>query len=432
MLLKRKNSTWYLHYYIIFLAIIYEFGTFEIIPYWIIKAVFIITFIVALVNGYLTNCKYEKSFFIFFSLVATVIVVKDNFNYYFIIDKIFTLIFICMIFSIFYGFISKNNFKIHLRYFIRFSYFLSIITILQIVLNIILPGYKFSVTPRDIPLGYPWLIRATSLFSEPAHLATFLIPSLYIGLLSSKELLAVNNIIKKHELSIIFISELLTFSVNGYIALLLIYTTYLIKSKKLKLIEFVGICMIILIMLNVFIFKEKIIGLFTYILYTQSPISNYSFDTSGVLYNSLLTLAHGIKSDPIFGTGFGNYQDAYLGMMSNDYGLRGVGIEMLRFQDYNGGSTGWIRIIVEFGLIGFVIILKYLFSHTIFNNKQSIIIIANQSFLFYLCFELIRFGGLATPYLYYFLAMLLVSFRLAAQNKSFEKFTTVSGENLLT
>ena len=293
-------------------------------------------------------------------------------------------------------------------------------------------------------------MRATSFCLEPPMFAFALIPATFVSLYS----FFTGNFkyLSKIKSLIIITATLLTYSTIGYFSLFLsIIFLLLWNYKKIKIKNF-----ILFLFLSFFIFSlggiEIVSKITDIIALQQNDISKYTLDKlsrdkkktrkvhiekgeTDVNMSSYLLMAHFKRSiddfyeNPIIGKGLGAYT----------YTKNSVKLKKYVFAEFPSwvhfrldGSTSLIfKIIVEFGLIGVIMLLVILYRYCIFDfkymNKFNNFIVINNATLIYILFVLIQryssylpFSSFSSSFAF-FVKRFQVCLRLSGSFQTFSK-----------
>jgi hypothetical protein len=302
-------------------------------------------------------------------------------------------------FVLLFNFVSIRNF---LNVYIKISSIISVIAIFQV---------SVAFTNIEILYDYTWLgvqsrpsyingiLRATALFSEPAHLGFFLLFPMYI-LIRRKE------IIKNLHIVIAF---LLTFSVGTYMSLIIILVGSKIISKEINI--------------KFFYYSIFLVVTFYCVLYLNKDLSDkfYSLFVSGddlllgqnrSAFSVISIIQVNFKAfldNPIFGYGFGNSDK-----MFNNYFY-----SIYQIVDYKHGYSDEnfiIKILGHLGLIGI-----FIFMMIIFLGK-------NRDYIFLLFFVVIslKSGSYYNPILFMYLSLFIFS----GYNNEFKIINYINSKDL--
>ena len=242
-------------------------------------------------------------------------------SYYFKIIIIFSLLFFLTLQSDYFN--SKSLVFFYYFFIIFFSSLIIIesFSIEQIIKTYCIICYILSIyaiyeffNPFEIfEIGRQLEPRANSIFREPSHFASMIVPSLGYYLKDIKKNLL--------QLFIIFIASIITFSITSYLLLSLIFVIYFLNfiksfNKNLFILFILILFFVLLILLNLdlsLISDRYLLTLSTF------------FNLESVNYNKNLTLWSVITSIKVnaytfmnypYGIGLGNFNSAYYDSLS--------------------------------------------------------------------------------------------------------------------
>lgn len=312
---------------------------------------------------------------------------------------------------------NRNNLNYVIELYLKISFVFACIAIFQEIFYIIdfeyLYDFSYLMLKSQQISGYGFLIRTPSFCFEPPMFAFALIPATFVSLYS---FLTENSKCLSNIKSLIIITAtLLTYSTIGYCSLFLsIIFLLLLNYKKIKIKNF-----ILFLFLSFFIFslggREIVSKITDIITLQQNDISKYTLDKltrdkkqkrkihiqkgeKDVNMSSYLLMAHFKRTiddfyeNPVLGKGLGAYTCIKHSVKLKKY-------VFAKFPDWVkfrlDGSTSLIfKIIVEFGLIGiimlFVILYRYYISYFKYINRFNEFIIINNAMLVYIIFVLLR------------------------------------------
>ena len=312
---------------------------------------------------------------------------------------------------------NRNNLNYIINLYLKISFVFACIAVFQEIFYIVefKPFYDFSYLMFNYQqiAGYGFLIRTPSFCFEPPMFAFALIPATFISLYSF--ITGNFKIVSKTKSLIIIVATFLTYSAIGYFSLFL-STIFLLlwNYKKIKIKNF-----ILFLFLGFFIFAlggSEIASRITDVVALQrNDISKYKLDEisrdkkkrgkiniqkgdKNVNMSSYLLMVHFKRTiddfyeNPIIGKGLGAYT-----YIKNSVKLKKY--VFVKFPDWVqfrlDGSTSLIfKIIVEFGLIGVIMLLVILYRYYILDfkyvNKFNIFIVINNAMLVYIVFVLLR------------------------------------------
>lgn len=312
---------------------------------------------------------------------------------------------------------NRKNLNYVIELYLKISFIFACIAIFQEIFYVIdfeyLYDFSYLMLNTQQISGYGFLIRTPSFCFEPPMFAFALIPATFISLYS---FLTENfKYLSKIKSLIIITAMLFTYSAIGYCSLLL-STIFLLlwNYKKIKIKNF-----ILFLFLGFFIFslggREIVSRITDVITLQQNDISKYTLDKrtrdnknrrkihiqkgeKNVNISSYLLMAHFKRTiddfceNPILGKGLGAYT----------YIKNSIKLKKYVFANFPSwipfrldGSTSLIfKIVVEFGLVGIIMLFIILYRYYIFDfkyiNKFNNFIVINNAMLVYILFVLIR------------------------------------------
>ena len=364
---------------------------------------------------------WKKIYFIILLIIGFQFCIKiiNNFS---ILPLLKQLLPIIIIYSTTYFFIKKNSLKIIFDYYLKTLLLICIFGIMQAILD-----YFFSINLFQLIPG-----RIDSIFREPSHFASLIVPGLIYGFLN----------FKKYKLfTLIFgINLILTFSFAGYLTLIATFILmFFIKKNKLQNL-FISLSFILLTIISVLIFEKKLDnnGFLSAILKNNFIVNNYSNNIDNLIFDNnfnnkvvdlglyslssnLAVTANILITNP-FGSGLGGHEEAYY-KYTDQYQIYGSFHESdyvkSKRYGYNSKSAHslLIRLLSEFGII-FAFMIIFIFVKIILNlnkytdEQKNIIIVC----LSYILFRFIKLGGYFDYGIYFFITAFL--FVIFDQNES--------------
>jgi O-antigen ligase len=331
------------------------------------------------------------------------------------IESLKTLMIFLIYFIAFYNYIQYKN-KLEKLSTITFnlSFFIALIGVLQEI------GYLLDI---DFMYDFSYLsinnsitvsgefLRVTSILTEPAHLAIYMVAGITIGLI----FLFSNKRIGKFKLAIIVICSFFTFSLIVYLSLMIAFLFIVVKSpgkisKKIGLV-FIASISLLIILLNssesLQVVEQKVDSLFTL---NQLDTNNLS---SFAVISNLRVAWEKNQDGYILGTGLDSHSISYFQYIDNLY----MGQNILMYLNYEDAASLYIRILSEFGIIGFILFLIFIFKHLFVKvnpmiKKSPIYTINRVSIIVFICYG-IRLGQYVHPFfILIFCALILSNMRL--------------------
>jgi len=295
---------------------------------------------------------------------------------------------------VYYSLIKLNNNKIEklLRVYLKIALIVAIIGILQEICYLIgfKYGYDYSYLTSQIRFGGTALgmLRVTSIFQEPAHFGTAMMPAVFIAILNilKKE----NNLIGRKASFLIIISILLTFSLVTYVGIIISFILIMFNYQRFKLIA--G-CVVILAVFS-FVSYRYLPGIKLRVDDTVAVISG----KKALAYSNLSTLTFcsnvfiaqkSFISNPLFGSGIGSHSvtfDRYIGQIIDPN--RNLPI----YCKEDAGSL-FFRLISEAGLFGIFLFIYFIVKFYVSRKKDGHYWIISNSILSLFILNLIRNGN---------------------------------------
>ena len=255
------------------------------------------------------------------------------------------------------------------------------------------------------------LYRVTSIFSEPSHFGTYLCPAVII-------LIYGHNFIKFHHQKYLLLINtaalILSQSLNSFLLFLIYLFVFEIKkTKSQKQYSNIYQRMIIFtVITSAFIYLGLVDKSFQFSSDVSFRNENIS-GTSGLYFTTIQVLQDQLLLHPFFGFGLGNFNYAF--NLTFQY-LNPFQIET---SDFSGTSSGWGKILVETGIIGFSFFIYFLFFGIKRNKSNDIFRFMNQISLIYIIFVLIRYGGF-TPNIFFFMIASYTTSHYSAYESKYE------------
>ena len=325
----------------------------------------------------------------------------------FLFLKQFTVVSFISFTSFMFIYNNRNNLHYIIGLYLKISFIFACIAVFQEIFYIIgfKPFYDFSYLMINLQQigSFGRLLRVSSFCAEPPMFAFALIPATFISLYCF--MTGNFKFVSKTKSFIIIVATLLTYSVIGYFSLFLstiILLLWNFKNVKIKLF-------ILLLLLSIFLFSLGGNGITMRIKdlieLQQNDISQYKLkanflnsDKKEANSSSYLITVHFKRSiddfyeNPILGKGLGSYTYTKNAIKLKKYVLA----EFSSWDPFRlDGSTSLIfKIVVEFGLIGVIMLFVILYRYYIFDfkyiNKFNYFVIINNAMLVYILFILIR------------------------------------------
>ena len=292
----------------------------------------------------------------------------------------------------YYKFNIAQLFSVYLRW----SYVVAIIGIIQVVSFKIgfKYGYDFNwILNKWSPVEGGLLgIRVNSVFSEPSGLAAALAPAVFVAVYN---LVHKKNFVLSKRASIIVLSVyIISSSSTAYIGLMIILILISMTIRVSYLLIGLGLGTVLLFSFYTILndFKSRVdssIGLWVYQDFTIDNTNTSSF----VLYNNIHVAFENVKEYPLFGTGLGSYKVAY-----QKYSLT-KNAEVIAYDfEFNtsDGNSLFVRMLVELGLVGIGLLFLLMFRGFIYLRTEDEFVqykIISQAIFVLILLNLMRQGN---------------------------------------
>jgi hypothetical protein len=292
-------------------------------------------FLYSLITTFLFNYEISGILFNYFGLIVYSIIVTSLFKYlgYY---KMLNIYFKSAVLLCFIGVIQEFSFLIGIEF---------------------LYSYKWLLGYDNLSYSGPFL-KINSLFVEPGFFGPFIVPASIVSFLNFKK---DNNIKYKFYYTIILLALFFTFSLIAYLGffLFLIY-----HFRKRKIFLFLSLLFAFVIFLVIPSINSRLIG------FTQTnDLKEVNFSSLVYIVN-IDSFANSLNFRFIFGNGIDSYGDVIYNTLVNnntffDYDSILKLIDNPGDLQLKGSPNLFLRLLVEFGFIGFVTILSY------FSKKRS-------------------------------------------------------------
>lgn len=308
--------------------------------------------------------------------IQTYILNLNNITLYSSIKQFFGII----LFSLaLFSFVSEYRYRITniVQAYYKLVLIITGISILQLVLFVLL---KISFIPQNILSGinvtgniyfvpemFEMFPRAVGLYTEPAHFAIMTLPGVYIALMVLQRRTSDLQIHNKFIAWFILIGFVLSFSLVGYLGLILcLLSIFAGKLKKNILSKIV----IVLFFIGVFysITQTKLISKITSLPVMFTNIENYEYtssDLTGFALASNIAVANkGLEKSNYLGTGLNTHMDTYEEVVYSIFSNSQVIMEL----NNEDAASLFIRIISEFGIPGILALLIFFYHFKLGRN----------------------------------------------------------------
>jgi len=372
----------------------------------IFKAIFILCLLIIMFRKFKNEFTINQSIvyfglFVFFNII---------FYPYLFLDNIFTLGYFLIILLMYYYYILENNIFRIINVYLVFAFLMAFIGIVQEVLFLYDSNLLFYLSkgknPDFLYLPDIHILRVASLLDEPTKLGLYILPAILFGIV--KYLYNIEYIrLSKFTFIILILAFILTFSAHAFLSLIIslffLLNINLPNSKKLKFPFFFLFLISLPFILSLDVVSEKLInsGLF----YKELDLESSTIGTSAFFYVGFQCALDIFQNFNLFGVGMGNYN-----ILAQNYW---AGLGLLRRDD--GSNIGYVRILVEFGIIGFVLFIYFLYRtkiniKNVYNTKEvESLLIINYISLLFIVVDLFRMGFYINPPIIFFLALFMTS-----------------------
>lgn len=386
----------------------------------------VVTLVVLVLGLFLLTMKVETYFvriflyFLIFVLLQTFIYNYDNIEFISSFKH-----FGIFIFTSFCIFRFTSLFIDDLEKLFNILINLSIITILIGYIQIVLyttQGITFK--PQDMISGlnsYSFeseiinlIPRPTSIFSEPAHFSTFLLPSALISLNKLIDRKCVFNISNFKAVFILF-GFVSTFSLVGYFGIFLYIVYYISRNKVMTFNSRMSISLVLLISLytlfnsslsqKLFSFKNQISDP-TSFEFSQSDLSGFALlSNTFVSFNSL-------KSSGYLGSGFNSHKLSYDKYISQFFNEDQIIMELNR----DDAGSLYLRLISELGLPGLLFFLFFLYKFKLTITDKNMYSFINEISFVILIFYGFRQGSYMNVFFIFFASVYYLTSKIYLVN----------------
>jgi hypothetical protein len=313
----------------------------------------------------------------------------------------------------FYFFVIISDFNKVIKTYLKFCLYASIIAILQEIGFLLGIKYLYDFTIYGVQMLYnttgPFL-RVTSIATEPSWFIYYILPGLYYSIANIFDKNTYSEFLSKWESSIILLASLITFSLNGYIAILVITLTFFFKSYTdkqsvnllKKIIIVLGLIVFFRIVLNVPSIEERIDAL----LNLKEGYTSTNLSVFAIVSNFLVT-KEGLIDNPLLGIGFFGHRFNYQDHINQYYSVN----EIYMYLNNVDAANMFFRLLSEFGLLGLSLFLFFLYNYKIKDTGESLKYI-NSMALVALFIYSIRNGQYNTPFFWLYTIIYYYSYTL--------------------
>lgn len=297
---------------------------------------------------------------------------------------------VVIIFSVNFVIIEDYDWRNIFRLYVKVAYLSAIFGIVQVAV---------SYVGIDLLIQQPG--RLDSIAYEPSHYAAILVPALVFTFFHFGEY--------KRMFFVMLVALILTYNLTGYLSFLLVIGFAYINPIYIV----VTIPVLYYLVFHVFPnFNENFSKRITETLEVfrgDTKVLNTKVAANGTtisLYSNLMVAENNVKHNFLTGAGLGGHNETYFRFYSNSF---------FRLNYYFGlnsqsGHCLTIRILSEFGILGFILYLITLIRRLIFMDNGIFRSISFACFSHFICksFKLGGYIDYGTPF---FFAMLLINFK---------------------
>lgn len=304
---------------------------------------------------------------------------------------------IIILFTVNFVVIENGDHRNIFRLYVKFAYFSAVFGIIQVMLSFVGINILIKIPGRLDSISY-----------EPSHYASILMPALIFTFFHMKEY--------KKYFTVMMLALVLTFNLTGWLVFLLVISFAYINP----IYYLFSLPVVYYLVFYVFPnfnenFNKRIVDTLAVFRGNISILSN-SVNANGTtisLYSNLMVAEENIKDNFLTGAGLGGHEETYFRFYKNSifslnyyYGLNAKSAHSLT-----------IRVLSEFGLLGFILYVTALVRRLIFMDNGVYRSISFACFSHFLCktFKLGAFIDYGTPF---FFAMLFINFRQFKLNRS--------------
>lgn len=295
---------------------------------------------------------------------------------------------------VYYLLIKLNSDKIEKLFiiYLKMTVVVAIIGILQEISFLIgfKHGYDYSYLSPHIRFGgTAWrMLRVTSIFQEPAHFGTAMMPAVFISILNI--LKWKNDFIDKKACFLIIIGTMLSFSLIVYVGFLISFILIMFNYQKTSvLVLFVAILLSFTFISYTYLpgIKMRVDDTVAVISGEKTP-DNVNLSTF-TLYTNAFVAYKSFMNNPLFGSGIGSHpksHDRYIAQANIP------GENNLYLCKKDAGSL-FLRLVSETGLFGIFLFLYFIVKFYVSRKQDEHYWIISNSIICLFVLNLIRNGN---------------------------------------
>ena len=384
---------------------------------------------------------YTRTIFISKKLMFLLLVIFAHtfiFNYYNIsfLSSIKQFIGLAIFSISIFGFVNyyKNRLLDILKGYYNFVFIATLIVIIQ---DIFFVFFGISIVPQNIISGHllalhsnsftpeilGFLPRGIGLWTEPAHFAVIVLPGVYLALLVMSNKSKDFKLIDKKKAIVILLGFVLSFSLVGYIGLLLSIIAIFFKNIRKNLFtNFIFISLFLL--LFYFIIGTSVGSKVTSLINIQNDVQGYEYTSSDLtgfaIVSNILIMKESLTKSYFLGSGINSHKEIYSKYIYNYFSEAQVILELNK----DDASSLFIRLTSEFGIPGIFLFLYFLVKFRIRKIQNNNLIKSINTLSLVIIFSYsIRNGNYLSVYCILFLSFYYISFK---NNSLLIKNTTTS------
>jgi hypothetical protein len=264
----------------------------------------------------------------------------------------------------------------------KVSYYVCLIGIVLFAFNIAMGDYNF---------------RLKSIMLEPAHFCGVILPAFYFYLKNFRTY--------KFRFFVVLASLILSLSSVGYLGIMVCLILIKKKFNLVKLSFFTGIAVILGFVAYITLPFVKLRVDDTFNALTTLEVENVNLSSYALISNLYVSLRVFYNS-PIWGNGLGSHEvshSKYIGSLPGSDTFE----DFITLNAADGNSL-FIRMLSDFGIIGILAVLFFIFKYYSGNKSRYIL---SRAILVYFFYKLLREGHYFSPEMYFFVFMFYFSFK---------------------
>ena len=319
--------------------------------------------------------------------------------------------------------VYKNRLVEIVKTYYKFVIFVSTIAILQVLLFIF---FKISFVPQNFISGTTTALhsntfrseiigifpRAIGLSTEPSHFAVISLPGVYLSLLVLIGKGSEFGLTSKFKAIIIVLGLILSFSLVGYLGLILCLVFIFASQLRRHFIK-ITLISLPLVVLFLFSFRSPVGHKLTSMISMFKNIKGYEYTTNELsgwaMVSNIMVAKEGLKRSHYLGTGLNTHMFTYDSSIHKLF--KSTQIIMILNRE-NAGSL-FIRLTSEFGIPGIIGIIFFLIYYKLGSKTSpSAIKKINSMSLIVLITYCARNGTYLNIFLMLFLAIYYFSYKL--------------------